>query len=244
MSTAELTAATCVGGAGTVPAPRFGGSLRTALTAIAALVPLFLFVVPGASELLQYDRVAILSGEWWRLLSGHFTHWTVEHLAWDLAVFCGLVAVSESECCRGTTVATVSSIVLSALVISTALLIAQPEMTLYRGLSGIDSALFAVVGISVLRQLRGSRTVTAAAIAIVTGFAAKLAWEMFRGDAFFVSANAEGFSPVPLAHAVGAITGSLVALFTVRSRTFDLGKTGIHSKPDLTSATVHASQLY
>ena len=45
------------------------------------------------ATLLEYDRAAILHGEVWRLVTGHFVHWSVGHLAWDLLAFAILSAV-------------------------------------------------------------------------------------------------------------------------------------------------------
>ena len=41
-------------------------------------------------EILKYDRLAIADGEYWRLLSGHFSHLGPEHLILNIA---GLVLV-------------------------------------------------------------------------------------------------------------------------------------------------------
>ena len=36
---------------------------------------------------LQYDRTAILQGEIWRLITGHWTHFPGDHLLWCVLVF-------------------------------------------------------------------------------------------------------------------------------------------------------------
>ena len=42
---------------------------------------------PLAAEAWEYNREAILHGEWGRLLTGHLTHWNFDHLFWDAATF-------------------------------------------------------------------------------------------------------------------------------------------------------------
>ena len=64
---------------GTVAASGIPGSslLFVAFAVIASLVP-------GVAEALQYDRQAVAQGAWWRIVSGHFVHWSGEHLFWDV----------------------------------------------------------------------------------------------------------------------------------------------------------------
>lgn len=55
------------------------------------LMLVFAVLEPQASELLRYDRGAIVAGEWWRLISGHFVHLVWEHALLNLA---GLVLIT------------------------------------------------------------------------------------------------------------------------------------------------------
>ncbi len=98
-------------------------------------------------------------------------------------------------------------IVSSALAVAVAVHFAAPDLTTYRGLSGIDSALFAFLLLVLLREARaaGDRPATCLYVALGLGFAIKLGIEVHTGGAVFVSA--EHYSPVPLAHFVGAVVG-------------------------------------
>src|SRR4051812_47610569 len=75
-----------------LPALSWQGStvtiVMTALTLVVALCP-------GVSEALQFDRTSVAGGQWWRIVTGHFAHWSNEHLAWDLLVFFGLGCLCE-----------------------------------------------------------------------------------------------------------------------------------------------------
>jgi len=56
------------------------------LAATAAVV----FSWPGLAAHLQYDRAAIAAGEVWRLASGHWTHYSLDHVVWDALAFATL----------------------------------------------------------------------------------------------------------------------------------------------------------
>ncbi len=171
-----------------------------ALTALALAVGL----IPGAAAAGQYDRAALAAGQLWRLVTGHWAHWGGEHLAWDLLVFAVFGALLERRS-RRTFALVVAG---SALAISAALWFAAPQFQLYRGLSGVDSALFTAFFAQLLRDawherspLQGS--VPALALA---GFVGKSAYELATGATLFVDTSA-AFVAVPLAHLAGAAVG-------------------------------------
>ena len=187
------------------PASRAGVPLCTALLGTFAVVAFFLPV----TEWLQYDRAAIAAGQWWRILSGHLTHWSLDHLAWDVAAFVCLGALNERRDRRLFLVCTI----LAGVAVSAGVWLARPGMTFYRGLSGIDSALFVLLAAGILREARwpGDRLVTFVTGAALAGFAAKTLWEIAAGSTVFVR-DASGFEPLPLAHVIGGTIGLLISL--------------------------------
>jgi len=171
-----------------------------------------LYAMPGASACLQYDRTAILHGEVWRALTGHLVHWSGDQLLWDgLALgFLGWLCERESRA------SFLRCFVLSALLISLTLWFAAPWMTTYRGLSGVDSALFALVAVRLAREAVANQKwnqLTLVAI-VAVGFALKLAYEFASGATLFVDSTGGGMTPVPLAHVVGALLGVTCGLWT------------------------------
>jgi hypothetical protein len=84
----------------------------------------------------------------------------------------------------------------------------MPALDRYRGLSGLDSALFVLLAVSLMRH-GDSRRVFAGAWALV-GFLAKLAWEGVTGGALFV--HDPGLAAVPVAHLAGAMVGFAVGV--------------------------------
>ena len=160
--------------------------------------------VVGAGAVLQYDRGALATGQWWRAATGHLAHWSADHLFWDAATFAALGLLAELRsrtrfllCAAG-----------SAVVISAGLWFLRPDVELYRGLSGIDSALFALVAAGLLRDsvVTRRRLTAAVASAALAGLGLKLAWELSTGNALFVDGDG-GFECLPLAHALGAAVG-------------------------------------
>jgi len=150
---------------------------------------------------------ALLPGSWlelqrggaaWRIATCHFTHFTYEQLAWDALVFFVLGIVCEREN-RGA----FRAMLLASVVIVPIAVLAFSNVTTYRGLSGIDSALF---GLLLLTESRRSRIVALCGVA----FAAKMIFEMKTGATVFVHSDA--FIVVPVAHIAGALVGVIVGI--------------------------------
>jgi rhomboid family GlyGly-CTERM serine protease len=175
------------------------------LTLTIAAAAVACHTVPGAAEALQFDRAA--AGEWWRWVTAHLAHFDANHLAWDLGVFLVLGIWCEWQSRRR--MATV--LLAAAIVISATLWFAQPQLHIYRGLSGLDSALFGLAAATLLANAkRFARAVGAGAIA---GFALKCAMEIATSATIF--ASGDGYAPVPLSHMVGLTVGTLVHFIPV-----------------------------
>jgi rhomboid family GlyGly-CTERM serine protease len=183
---------------------------RAPITLGLTLVSLLLFALPGMSEALQFERLSLAQGELWRLATGHLTHWSLDHLFWDGLMFAALGFVCEMRdrwrflWCVG----------LSGAVISLGLWLGTPQIATYRGLSGIDTALFALLAVSLLREKWRERAWGWAACAMVLILAClgKIAFEAVTGNLLFVDPSAgSAFLPLPWVHAAGAIVGGLVA---------------------------------
>jgi rhomboid family GlyGly-CTERM serine protease len=189
-----------------VRAARRGVRAALLLPALALLI----YVVPGLADPLSLQRAAVLDGQWWRILTGHLTHFTLSHLLWDVGTLLVLGILAE-----GRSRAQFAAAVLgSAVLISAAVLWLQPQLSAYRGLSGIDSALFGLVAVTLLcEQLRQRSWLVAAAIAAaLLGFGGKIAFELLTHTAMFARDLGPGVMPVALAHIVGGAWGALVAL--------------------------------
>ena len=157
----------------------------------------------------QYDRERILAGEWWRLYSGHFVHWTSSHLVWDVLVFvvCGLLL----EWIRRRLLVLI--LFVGPVLISCALMVLQPDMHTYRGLSAIDMSLFVAVCLQAMSYCslrKKSSLLLIWGFALFVSFLKPLA-ELFAGAAFFVTYFGDGIQASPLAHLLGVMVA--VGLF-------------------------------
>ena len=170
--------------------------LTGAFVAIAVTIHL---LPPAVATLLQFDRPALAAGQWWRWLTAHFTHFGANHLGWDAAVFLIFGAVCEFRS-RGRTAFALG---LASLAISVVVYIWQPQFAFYRGLSGLDCALFGVFATGLLRRQDPISKIigTIATIAVI----AKCGIELKTGGTVF--ASGAGYAPVPLAHLVGFLAG-------------------------------------
>lgn len=185
------------------PALVHGALVTFALAAPAVLLAAW----PDATELLAFDRGRIADGEWWRGVTCHWTHWTLDHLLWDLLAFTVLIPL----CWQAGAARLGWTLGLSSLLIPLAVWFCLPTMTEYRGLSGLDSALFVLLASRLLRGAIADRDRGAILLLGLpfVAFAIKIGFEWTTGQAVF--ANSGGFVPVPLAHVVGGACGALGA---------------------------------
>ncbi len=188
-------------GRGTAPTPW--------LAFVIPFLALIAYEAPGLASLLELDRAAVRSGELWRLFTGHLAHYSLDHLLFDVLAFFSLGLACE----RAAPAKTRWTLVLAAVVIPGAVLLFLRDLERYRGLSGLDAALFALL---VTRTLSKASWKTKAGTGVMVAgvlFVAKLAFEFTTNQAFFLDSAMSGFTPVPLAHLLGALCGVSVALF-------------------------------
>ena len=167
---------------------------------------------PVLAEALQFQREAVAGGEWWRVITCHWTHWSLDHLIWDAFPFALLVLLAW----RASPRRTLWTLGLSAVLIPVGAWIFYPQVLTYRGLSGLDSALFLLVALDLCRSATKDRqwaTVVLVA-ALLAGFMAKVLFEVTTGTTLF--ADSAFFVPLPLAHLIGAQCGALAAAGNLR----------------------------
>lgn len=150
-------------------------------------------------ESLQWSRSEPLAMYSW--ITSHLCHWSWDHLWWDLLAFGSLSAVAIRLAghryfwCLG----------LSALAICFEFHLFQTDLSTYRGLSGIDSAIFGLITYQLFKvggKARLMSVIAASAFSIKTGV------EIISGNTVFVNAE-QAFTPVPSAHLVGFASGIL-----------------------------------
>ena len=175
------------------------------------LIAAGLLLIGGESvrEWLRFDRVAIVHGELWRLLTGHLVHLGWPHFLLDAMGLCLVwYLVGESLSAAGWAIVGIASIG----VIDAGFWFMNPELQWYVGLSGL---LHGVLAGGILASLRRPRVEI-----VILGLLliAKLAWEQAYGP-LPGTAAASGGPVVVDAHLYGAIGGVLaVTLLQIRVR--------------------------
>ena len=123
--------------------------LRGPIIAAVLIGPLLTLLLLGdrLNPLLQYEREAILAGEWWRLITGHLVHLDAAHLAVNAAVILTWLYLFDPR----ETLSTLTCRLLGyALLIGLGLLLLSPDLTWMLGFSAIN---YALIGASAFRAL-------------------------------------------------------------------------------------------
>lgn len=106
------------------------------LTLLIVGISIIVYSSPQLSDYLVYDRQLILNGEFWRLATAPFVHFSISHVFWNALVF-GIAGLAINAFgFRRFWVVCGFSIVVTSLYY----LIALPEIGRYGGLSGLCSA--------------------------------------------------------------------------------------------------------
>lgn len=165
-----------------------------------ALATVIVQSVAGLPHELEWRR----GGKAAAWLTCHLCHWSWSHLGWDLFAFALLSFLSLHF--RPSRY--LACMILAALLIPLEIQINQPALVAYRGISGIDSALFGLVVAALWQQSPVKVGRWLAAIAGIC-FLGKTLYEQVTGMTVFVD-GASMFVPVPSAHLVGFVTGAAV----------------------------------
>lgn len=183
--------------------------ITLSLTALALAIHL-----GGFDQALQWTRqtpdhaVGVLL-HWLTIFTSHFTHWHTEHLLWNGLTFLVLGCMVEQR----TRIGLVAGVLLSSIAIAALVQTGAPQLTAYRGLSGIDSALFVMAALLMIirakkRTPSGLRYEAFIAWAALAAFVSKTIYECVTGKLLFVAPD--GFIPCPLAHLAGGAVGLFI----------------------------------
>jgi rhomboid family GlyGly-CTERM serine protease len=124
---------------------RAGVPERPRLAAGFALACLLLACLPEpAAAALDWEREAILGGEWWRLWTGHLVHFGLQHALFDAIVVYAGASLLEREIGRPRLL---RQLLLTAPLVSLALL-AVPDLIAYRGASALAATVALAAGIA------------------------------------------------------------------------------------------------
>jgi rhomboid family GlyGly-CTERM serine protease len=170
------------------------------ITLFSLLCTLIMLLPEPIVKTLQYHRVFIAEGELWRLISAHLTHLGWGHLIMNLVGFWLILALFPTT---RPPLRCLTLLLLMMLGTSLGLWLFSPEVTWYRGLSGI---LHGLLCWGALNQLRQQPTVSLFVIAFLVF---KLIWEQWQGPLPGSESLAAG-SVIVEAHLYGTVSGVIL----------------------------------
>jgi len=178
----------------------------TLSVAVAAVV---VFLVPGLGDLLDFQTNAPVLHQLLQLFTCHTAHWSFDHLVWDLLMFVTMGVICERKnSAQFAIVLTLSAIAIPLFVSCFSL-----DVSSYRGLSGLDTALFGLAVLYLVRSSLQEQNWPGVGMYgfLFIGMMGKIAYEYCVGGTLFVSSDC--FTAVPIAHLVGAVIGTAMGLF-------------------------------
>jgi rhomboid family GlyGly-CTERM serine protease len=147
----------------------------------------------------RYERVGLLDGQYWRLLSAHFVHLNAQHLLLNLA---GLALLWMLLAREFTGRRWLFILLCTVSLIDAGLWWLSPEVQWYVGSSGVLHGLWAAGACASLGRRERS------ALPLAVALLGKLAYEHFLGP----NPLDEGLPVVSIAHVYGAAGGTLAEL--------------------------------
>jgi rhomboid family GlyGly-CTERM serine protease len=172
--------------------------------AVLAVLAAVYLAGPEAVRVLRYERLAVLDGEAWRLVTGHLVHADAAHFGWNAL---GVLLVGFLFARDQSPVQWLVVLVASIVAIDLGFLLLEPQLQWYVGFSGVLHGWMAAGLIAWLRSTRDPITWLVAGL-----FVAKLAWEHYAGALPF-TAESMSLPVVHEAHTYGAVGGLAAGLW-------------------------------
>jgi len=156
-----------------------------------------------AASTLIYQRHAILAGEWWRILTGNWVHLSWSHFVYDVLVFGLAGAWIELRGYRGFG----WFCALSPALIGLAVFVAEPDLELFGGLSGVATGAIVLLCLNGLGERRAWSVICCC---ILVAIVLKTVFEFATGQMAFAHSGIIPLKPVPTSHLAGGLTAALV----------------------------------
>jgi rhomboid family GlyGly-CTERM serine protease len=174
----------------------------------------FIFFTANLNNYLQYERISIENGQIWRFLTGHFTHWNLDHFTWCIIVLIASGIPCEQFCRKGY----IFNLVISSLLIPVFIWHLNPEMIIYRGSSGLSSSIFLFGAMWLILDCfkNNDWKILGLSVLAILLFCGKISFEYINNTTLFVQSQ-ELFVPAPLAHFTGGLIGIITSIIFWRS---------------------------
>jgi rhomboid family GlyGly-CTERM serine protease len=139
-------------------------SRRSVVVPLAATALVLALLPESLSRWLEFDRQALGNGELWRLWTAHLVHFSFQHALIDALVLGAAGFIVEKALGARATTWMLGAM---APAISIGLWCGSPELTHYRGLSGMATAMVVIAMMHLARQFPSSRpAITLLAVAM------------------------------------------------------------------------------
>ncbi|MEW7973671.1 MAG: rhombosortase [Candidatus Thiodiazotropha endolucinida] len=172
------------------------------LTVVAVLITSVLMAMPQHHGLFYFDLSPVMSGEWWRLLTGHLIHSDWEHWFWNAAALAVLGSYLEQQ----SKYLWFQGMLAGMIGVNLLLLSDWSQITRYCGLSGVLNTLLAVALFHYWRETRSAWVIVAALVCM-----SKLMIELLSGTSLLTQLS---WPPFPPAHLAGTLAGVILIIST------------------------------
>lgn len=179
--------------------------IRTApwVTLVAVCAAIAIFLWPAAAAALEYDRALIQSGQWWRILTANWVHFSGRELGWNVAVLLPAGIWAERVLpVRARVLYLVAPAVIGAVVF-----FFVPEIIRFAGLSGVAAGMVAFLAVAQLSLTDKDRWFWRVVIVLL---ALKVAAEAMLASRWFAHVSDPAARAVPLIHLAGIAAGAFV----------------------------------
>jgi rhomboid family GlyGly-CTERM serine protease len=176
-----------------------GQPIRTLLIVAAAVL---VSQSSWAQEALIFRRELIEAGEWWRLATGHWVHFSFSHLFWNGALIGIAGSLLETTDLRRWR----RCLACSLGILGPGILLLAPGLSTYAGLSGIAAAFLTTLALSRLEQKTGPAGLW---YGLLLALPLKIGLEAALASPLVATFSDAGIRALPQAHLLGMIAGGL-----------------------------------
>ena len=177
-----------------------------------AAASIVVFYFPALTQAFQFDRKKVYSYKLYLFITCHFTHWNLRHVIIDTLVLLALsyLCIIFSFKKNYSVIRYFIYLLIPSILITTSVLIFNPEITYYRGLSAVDWALYAILMVQI--YFARHWLWKAGAVTMLFMFCVILTHQVISKQSMLVGDMGKGIVTMPSAHIAGAISGAACAL--------------------------------